>query len=194
MIAKGHDFPNLTLVGAVAADVGLHMPDFRSSERTFQLLTQVAGRAGRHQKPGRVLIQTYVPDHPAIQCATHHRYEDFAAQELKIRNELLYPPFGRLATVRLQGASVQRVEDDSVETRRRLSRLQEIKKEYQSVEILGPCEAPLSKLKGKYRFHLLLKSTSSQVLNHLLQHLNQDLKWLSPGVKLTVDVDPLQLL
>jgi primosomal protein N' (replication factor Y) len=194
MIAKGHDFPNLTLVGAVAADVGLHMPDFRSSERTFQLLTQVAGRAGRHQKAGRVLIQTYVPNHPAIHFATTHDYRSFATQELKTRQELMYPPYGRLATVRLQGVSLDRVENDAQATRDRLGRLQNLKEEYRSVEILGPCEAPLAKLKGKHRYHLLLKSPSSQVLNAFLQHLMQDLEWLSAGVRLSVDVDPLQLL
>jgi primosomal protein N' (replication factor Y) len=192
MIAKGHDFPNLTLVGAILADIGLHFPDFRSSEKTFQLLTQVAGRAGRHQKSGRVIIQSYVPEHPAIQFAKNHDFENFAEQELKLRQELNYPPYGKLASVRLQGADLDKVEKAADDAKNRILKLQSLKEEYAAMEILGPCEAPLAKLKNKYRHHLLLKTTSAKSLNSFLQHLTSNLEWLDSGVKLSIDVDPLQ--
>jgi primosomal protein N' (replication factor Y) len=192
MIAKGHDFPNLTLVGAILADIGLHFPDFRASEKTFQLLTQVAGRAGRHQKPGRVVIQSYAPDHPAIQFAKKHDFENFAEQELKLRQELNYPPHGKLASVRLSGANLEKVEKTADDTRTRVLTLQGLKPEYATIEVLGPCEAPLAKLKNKYRHHLLLKATSTKALNSFLQHLISNLDWIDPGVKMSIDVDPLQ--
>jgi primosomal protein N' (replication factor Y) len=194
MIAKGHDFPNLTFVGAVLADVGLHLPDFRSSERTFQLLTQVAGRAGRHQKKGRVIIQTYIPEHPAIRAAVKHDYEMFAKEEIIQRQELQYPPFGRIASVRLQSLDLEKVEKAADDAKLRILSLQKIKPEYASLEVLGPCEAPLAKVRGKYRFHLMIKTTSSKTMNNFLQHLMQNLDWVESGVKLSIDVDPLQLL
>jgi primosomal protein N' (replication factor Y) len=194
MIAKGHDFPNLTLVGVILADVGLHLPDFRSSERTFQLLTQVAGRAGRHQKSGRVIVQTYVPQHPAIVFATAHDFTAFAEQELKFRQDIRYPPFGKLASIRIQGVNLERVELAADKTKSRIQHIQKANPEYAAFEILGPCEAPLAKIRGKHRFHLLLKTTSAKNMNIFLQHLSQNLEWLDPGVKLSVDVDPIQLL
>src|SRR5207302_3120550 len=123
MIAKGHDFPNLTLVGVILADVGLNLPDFRASERTFQLLTQVAGRAGRHQKSGQVIIQSFLPEHPAVKFATINDFEKFAEHELRVRNELQYPPFGKLASVRLQGTNEERVEENADRTRTRILHL-----------------------------------------------------------------------
>ncbi len=194
MIAKGHDFPNLTLVGAILADVGLHFPDFRSSERTFQLLTQVAGRAGRHQKAGKVIIQTYIPEHPAIQFAMKHDFENFSQQELKFREELNYPPFGKLASIRVQGTDLAKVEKSADDAKLRILNLQKINSDYNNLEILGPCEAPMAKVRGKYRYHLLLKVISAKMMNAFLQHLTQNLDWLEPGVKLSVDVDPLHLL
>ena len=111
MVAKGHDFPGVQLVGVVAADLGLHMPDFRAAERTFQVLTQVAGRAGRAGEPGRVIVQTFVPDHYAIEPVVDHDYERFYAQELGHRSELRYPPFSRICHVVVSGR-------DEPETRR----------------------------------------------------------------------------
>jgi primosomal protein N' (replication factor Y) len=194
MIAKGHDFPNLTLVGAVLADVGLHLPDFRSSERTFQLLTQVAGRAGRHQKPGRVVIQTFVPEHFVLKTATTHDYRSFAVEELKMRQELGYPPFGKLASVRVQGESLDRVEKTSEIARLRLEQIQKIKPELLQIEILGPCEAALAKIRNKYRYHLLLKTSSSMAMNLFLQQFMSNQDWVLPGVKISIDVDPLHLM
>src|SRR5476649_564570 len=134
MIAKGHDFPNLTLVGTVLADVGLHFPDFRSSERTFQLLTQVAGRAGRHKKPGKVIVQTYIPEHISIRCATTHDFRSFANEELKFRKELGYPPFGKLASIRIQSTDLDRVENTADMAKLKLEEFQKLKPEYQSIE------------------------------------------------------------
>ncbi|MDZ4678235.1 MAG: primosomal protein N' [Oligoflexia bacterium] len=194
MIAKGHDFPNLTLVGIVLADIGLNLPDFRSSERTFQLLTQVAGRAGRHQKAGRVILQTFVPDHPAIVHSTKHDFKSFAESELIFRKELNYPPFGKLASVRLQGLNLPKVEQAADITRARIDQLILSNPEYQSTDVMGPCESAIAKLRNNYRFQLLLKTQSAKVLNVFLQHLTNDIGWLPTGVKLTIDVDPLQLM
>ncbi len=194
MIAKGHDFPNLTLVGAVMADLGLHFPDFRSSEKTFQLLTQVAGRAGRHEKAGKVVIQTYSPHHPAISCSANHDFRKFAGDELRERSELQYPPFGRMATLRFQGADFNKTEATSQNAMRRLEHLKKNLTEYSGVEFLGPCESALAKLKNKHRFQILMKVSSSKTLNTLLQHFMRDSDWVPSGVGLSVDVDPLYLL
>lgn len=192
MIAKGHDFPNLTLVGAVLADVGLHLPDFRSAEKTFQLLTQVAGRAGRHQKEGRVVIQTFVPEHNAILMAQNHDFRGFAQSELAARQELSYPPFGKLAVVRLQGINLDKTIEASDLARRHIdSFMQTLKCE---IEVLGPSEAAIAKVRNKHRFQILLKSTSATHLNFFLQHFIKNFTDLPSGVKVTVDVDPIQFL
>jgi primosomal protein N' (replication factor Y) len=194
MIAKGHDFPNLTLVGTVLADVGLHLPDFRSSERTFQLLTQVAGRAGRHLTAGRVVVQTYIPEHIAIRTATTHDFRAFAAEELRMREELNYPPYGKLATIRIQGAELNRVEETSEIAKKRLLEIQKNKSEFKAIEILGPCEAALAKIRNKHRYHVLLKGPSSTGMNLYLQTFLTNQDWVLPGVKISVDVDPLHLM
>lgn len=194
MIAKGHDFPNLTLVGTILADVGLHFPDFRSSERTFQLLTQVAGRAGRHQKAGKVIIQTYMPDHPAIQCSTNHDFAKFAQDELAGRQELGFPPFGKLAIVRIQGSPLDKVESAALKARTVADSLRDISASFKDIEIMGPTEAVLAKLRNKFRFQVLLKSKSANALNIFLQHFTQKSEWVPPGIKISVDVDPLHLL
>jgi primosomal protein N' (replication factor Y) len=139
-----------------------------------------------------VIIQSYVPEHPAIQFAKNHDFENFAEQELKLRQELNYPPYGKLASVRLQGADLDKVEKAADDAKNRILKLQSLKEEYAAMEILGPCEAPLAKLKNKYRHHLLLKTTSAKSLNSFLQHLTSNLEWLDSGVKLSIDVDPLQ--
>ncbi|MCC6276852.1 MAG: primosomal protein N' [Oligoflexia bacterium] len=194
MIAKGHDFPELTLVGVVLADVGLHIPDFRSSERIFQLLTQVAGRAGRHGKPGKVLIQTYVPEHFAIQHALRHDFRGFAQEELKCRKELLYPPFGRLAALRIQGPELAEVESTAMAIMKRLKNFSTIKPEFGSVELLGPTEAVLSRLKNKFRFQILAKGPSTVILNNLMQFGLQLGEEVPSKIDLSIDMDPVNLL
>jgi primosomal protein N' (replication factor Y) len=194
MIAKGHDFPDLTLVGVVLADVGLHIPDFRSSERIFQLITQVAGRAGRHQKPGRVLIQSYVPEHISLRCAQKHDYLTFATEELKARAELNYPPFGRMACLRIQGSDQQQTEHTAFSIAQHLEKYKSSKNDLNSIEILGPCEAVLAKLKNKFRFQIIIKSTSASVLNGFMQYALQLEAQIPQKIDLSADVDPVSLL
>lgn len=195
MIAKGHDFPSLTLVASVLADVGLNLPDFRSSERTFQLLTQVAGRAGRHTKPGRVIIQTYIPENYAIQRASHHDFKGFAQQELEMRKELTYPPYGRLAVVRIQGAHLDKVQHSADLALKRLMDIKNKDTTYQKdIELLGPTESAMAKIRNKHRYQILVKAPSARMLNIYLQHLTKYLEWLDTRVTLSVDMDPIHLL
>ncbi len=191
MVTKGHDFPGVTLVGVLLADAGLALPDFRAGERTFQLLCQVAGRAGRGDVPGRVIVQTYDPSHPALACAQHHDYEAFQAAETAVRAELGYPPHGRLIAVRLEGpddVEVRAVADDLAErARRQLGSAA-------GVVVLGPAEAPLARLKGKTRWHLWLKSSDRVALRAFARRLLAGLDTGSAKVRVVLDVDPLSAL
>ena len=195
MIAKGLDFPNVTLVGVVNADVGLHVPDFRSAERTFQLLAQVAGRAGRGPRGGRVLIQTFSPEQPCIALAAGHRYHAFVAQELESRRAHLYPPFQRLARVVVRSRNEEAARDFA----ERLSTgfteaLQQIAQTPTQAEIrlLGPAEAPIFRLKGQYRFHFQLQSAKGTSLHQLLKAVLPS-RQPPAGVHLAVDVDPIDM-
>jgi len=192
MVTKGHDFPHVTLVGVICADLGLNFPDFRAAERTFQLLTQVAGRAGRGRRPGRVLIQTYNPDHPSLSCARHHDYEAFYRIEIEARQELRYPPAGHLASVRVDGPEVQVViraaNTLAACAKRLLSHTPE-------VALLGPTEAPIQRLKGRVRWMLLLKSTARPALRQVLLRLITEAEEMKLGrVRVTLDVDPISML
>jgi primosomal protein N' (replication factor Y) len=163
MLAKGHDFPNVTLVGVVSVDTGLALPDFRSAERTFQLITQVAGRAGRGDRPGRVLIQTYHPYHYALRHACAQDYDGFYNEEINYRKNHSYPPFVALATVLVHGPDLGRVRADSLELRKQLDLANEDRK----CRILGPAPAPLARLKNEHRFQLLIKSRSRKQVREL---------------------------
>ena len=151
MIAKGLDFKYLTLVGVVAADMSLNLPDFRASEKTFQLLVQVAGRAGRHDFKGEVIIQTFNPQNPVIKEAIGHQYEIFAQRELSLRKKLCYPPFYRMALIRVRGSSIEQVESALIQISNLAKKQAKASKE-KYVDILGPAPAPLSKMKGQYRY------------------------------------------
>jgi primosomal protein N' (replication factor Y) (superfamily II helicase) len=189
MIAKGHDIPNVTLVGVVSADVGLGMPDFRAAERTFQLLTQAAGRAGRGDIPGIVLIQTINPDHYAIRFASAQNYEGFYKKEIQFRKLMRYPPFSALANVLVRSEK----QDQAMAMSADLASILDPAPE--GIKVLGPAEAPMSKLKSEYRYQLLLKAISRKHLNELLQRLRtfaHERKWSSTA--LVIDVDPLSLL
>jgi primosomal protein N' (replication factor Y) len=197
MIAKGLDFPNVTLVGVVNADVGLHFPDFRASERTFQLLSQVAGRTGRGPRGGLVLVQTFNPEQPCIALAAAHDYLHFAEQELAQRRVHRYPPYQRLARIIIRGRD-QRLPADFCErvaaafnTAR--SRLAGPDGTPADVRLLGPAEAPVFRLKGYYRFHFQLQSPSPAALHQLLRAVMPTLR-APAGVELTVDVDPFNML
>ncbi|HWZ98512.1 MAG TPA: primosomal protein N' [Candidatus Dormibacteraeota bacterium] len=190
MLAKGHDFHRVTLVGVISADASLSMPDFRAAERTFQLLTQVAGRAGRGDLPGRVLIQTYYPEHYAIQDAVKQDYAAFFERELHFRRVMAYPPFASLANVIIRDTSLER----AILWSRRLS-------EYftphngEGVRVLGPAAAPLARLKREHRFQFLLKSKSRAKLTRLLSGALSfcDSKEI-PQTAILADVDPISLL
>ncbi len=188
MIAKGHDFPGVTLVGVVNADATLNFPDFRSAERTFSLLTQVAGRAGRGQLPGRVYIQTYSPEHYALVCAASHDYRQFFDQEVLFRQELGYPPFGYLVNLVLSGIDAKKV---AAAAETLADALQQASSE---VEILGPAPCPLARLRGKTRVQVLLKAPARMPLRRLLVRLPLLKKQIPAGVGLVVDVDPVDML
>jgi len=194
MIAKGHDFPNITFVGVVMADLGLHVPDFRASERTFQLLTQVAGRAGRHEKPGHVVIQSLMPEHPAITHAMRQDFKGFAAEELAMRYDLSYPPLGKLVCIRLQGNDERRTAKMADVLKLRAEKFIRTRQEFEDIDLLGPAESPLAKLRGKFRHQILLKNRSILKLSSFAQLLTSNLDWLEPSVKLAVDVDPINLM
>lgn len=194
MIAKGLDFPKLTLVSLVLADIGFNIPDFRSSERSFQLVTQVSGRAGRHEKPGLVLIQTYNPDHPAIKFAQDADFKSFAEHELPQREELSYPPYGKLASIRLQGLDLYKVERAAKELASRAMYLNTNFEDYSGIRVLGPTPAPLFKLRSKFRYHIMLKAPSPALLNHFCTTLLKKKDWVPSAVQIVVDIDPIQLM
>ena len=160
ILAKGHDFPNVTLVGVVSVDAGLALADFRAAERTFQLITQVAGRAGRGDRPGKVLIQTYHPYHYALRHACAQNYEGFYNEEIVYRRNHSYPPFVALASVLVHGPDLGRVSADALELRKQL----DVANSARMCRILGPAPAPLARLKGEHRFQLLIKSGSRRQL------------------------------
>ena len=191
MLAKGHDFPNVTLVGVVSVDVGLALPDFRAAERTFQLITQVAGRAGRGDRPGRVLIQTYHPYHYALRHACAQDYETFYEEELRYRQNHSYPPFVALASLLVHGPDLGRVRNDSLELRKQLDAANEERK----VRVLGPAPAPLSRLKGEHRFQLLIKSRSRK---HLREIADAALKAAADGGinlrAVNLEIDPVSIM
>jgi primosomal protein N' (replication factor Y) len=192
MVAKGHDFPGVTLVCVVSADTGLLLPDFRAAERTFQLLTQVAGRAGRGQDTGRVLVQTYNPEAESVARAATHDFVGFAARELEWRKALDYPPFSRLAAIRLEGADA----DATAQAARALARALErsLPPPSSGVRLLGPAPAPLSRLKGLTRWQLLLKAPQHRVLRPVLDAAERALSGLPRGVRGVLDVDPGAML
>ncbi len=191
MIAKGLDFPNVTLVGVVNADTALHLPDFRASERSFGLVTQVAGRTGRGEQGGRVLVQTFNPEHPAIVAATRHDYLGFAAGELPQRAELGYPPYGHLARVIVRGEAQAKTHDMADLIAQQIGLVNET--ERQDVRVLGPAPAPVEKLRGQYRFHLLAFSNRPGALQQVIRKTQHAIKPVD-GVLWVVDIDPQNMM
>ncbi len=190
MIAKGHDFPGITLVGVVGADVGLSLPDFRAPERVFQLMVQVAGRAGRADKEGVIYLQTFHGEHPAIQAAVKHDTEAFWEGELELRKALEYPPFTRLGLI-LYRSKVEKKAKEAVEKAAAL-----LKKLGPSlgVRVFGPAPAGIAKLRGHYRFQVLLKAAKAQSIRRLVQSLDEKMATPIPGVFRVVDLDPQSML
>jgi primosomal protein N' (replication factor Y) len=194
MITKGHDVSGVTLVGALLADLSLNLPDFRAAERTFQLLSQVGGRSGRGDNPGRVIVQTYAPDHYAIQHLVRHDYKNFFAAESEFRQALNYPPFSRLVNLRIDGPKLSEVEKKSQELALQLRELKTRKPEvFAQIEVLGPAAAPIEKLRNRYRWQLLLRGKQSSAL---LEFARQARQLWPPGraVRLHIDVDPYSML
>ncbi|MGH7810073.1 MAG: replication restart helicase PriA [Candidatus Binatia bacterium] len=194
MITKGHDVSGVTLVGALLADLSLNLPDFRAAERTFQLLSQVAGRCGRGNEPGRVIIQTYAPEHYAVKFLVAHDYQGFFAAESEFRRILNYPPYGRLIQLRLDGPKAAEVERQAQTLAAQLRESQNRMEQYRAqVEVLGPAPAPIERLRNRYRWQLLLKGKQSAVLLDFARQA-RELAPKSRSVRLQIDVDPYSML
>jgi primosomal protein N' (replication factor Y) len=191
MVTKGLDFPNVTLVGVVSADTALNVPDFRSSERAFQLLTQVAGRAGRGRTPGEVIIQTFNPEHESIGRATRHDYAGFYEDEIAHRRELLYPPFSHMANL-VASDPDDRVAETRIEAVASALRAS-IDALRAPVYLLGPAACPLSRLKSRYRWHLVLRTVQRGHLHDVLRHAFRSVT-SRDRTSLSVDIDPLTML
>jgi primosomal protein N' (replication factor Y) len=190
MIAKGHDIHGVTLVGVIGADAALGLPDFRAAERTFQLLTQVAGRAGRGQTPGKVILQTYFQDHYAVQYAAHHDFAGFYEKELRFRSWTHYPPYSALANVLVRSPKL----DEALQRSGLLGKWFESTR-HEGVRVLGPAAAPLARAKSDYRYHFILKSPSREKLNATLRAmLSHAAQQKIPRTQLIVDVDALWLM
>jgi len=195
MIAKGLDFENVTLVGVISADIGLTLPDFRSAERIFQLLTQVAGRAGRKIKQGEVVIQTHMENHYAIQYAKNHNFKGFYTQEIEYRREAGYPPFTRLIKIGITSDST--IEINKI-ARLIVHHLKKFSSTYYTV--IGPAPAPVARLKNKYRWQVLLKvdiqkdKSIKMVRTHLKSVLEQPAFGKGINQKVSIDVDPIDMM
>ncbi len=193
MIAKGLHFPKMPLVGVVWADSGLGMPDYKAAERSFQLLAQVTGRAGRGEHPGRVIIQTYQPQHYVIEFARKHEYEKLYEQEVMQREGLWYPPFGRLVNIKLSSEKEPEVAQTGKQVAEYLRSVVGAGKG--KTEILGPAPAPLSMLRNRYRWQLLLKSSNPARLHQLCDLLlGEQQKLCAANVRMGVDVDPENMM
>jgi primosomal protein N' (replication factor Y) len=194
MVAKGLDFPGVTLVGVIYADTQLNLPDFRASERTFQLLTQVAGRAGRGKRPGEVIIQTFLPEHPSLKAAARQDFELFCRGELSDRRELSFPPFSRLIDVSFTGADEGEVIQFSTLVKRGVEkRLRD--GNMKSVDVMGPAPYPVARVRNKSRWHITLRGRSLPELRAALDALKDVAAKERPGrIAVGLDIDPIQLM
>ncbi|MCL1911200.1 MAG: primosomal protein N', partial [Leptospirales bacterium] len=191
MVAKGFDFPDVSVVGVLMADIGLNIPDFRSAERIFSLLVQVAGRSGRGDKPGTVFIQTNDPEHPVFQFVKSHDYESFYRDELDIRKSLRYPPFSRLARALVRGADEKLVEEGIEIVAASL--LKAIKGVDKTILLLGPVAAPIEKIGGNYRHHIILKGADIAAMRRMIRSVRDEVK-LNKKLYLEIDIDPVDML
>jgi len=192
MITKGFDFPGVTLAAVVNADLALNMPDFRSAERTFQLLTQVAGRAGRGERPGRVIIQTYAPNHYSIRAARDQDYARFMRRELQLRRDLMYPPFARLAMVRIEGAEPRLVRRAAEAVAKSLANASTP----EGVRVLGPAPAPIERIKQRYRWQVMVKSRELKPMRAAISAMRAEVGPSAErdGIFLAIDIDPVRML
>jgi primosomal protein N' (replication factor Y) len=190
MIAKGHDIHGVTLVGVVGADAALGFPDFRAAERTFQLLTQVAGRAGRGESAGKVILQSYFPDHYAVQYAAHHDFVSFYEKELRFRGWMHYPPYDALANVLIRGDKL----DEVLRWSGTLGQWFNAGR-HEGIRVMGPAAAPIIRLKNDYRYQFVLKSASREKLNALLRAmLSHAAQQKIPRTQIIVDIDPVWMM
>ena len=197
MVAKGHDYPNITLVGVVCADSTLNFPDFRSGERTFQLLAQVAGRAGRGERPGRVILQTYTPDHFIISAARRQNYARFYADEIKFRRALGYPPYTRMIQLLITGRDADKTAEAAQNLgRAALAGLQQQNPTAGRLSLLGPVEAALHRVAGRYRWQILIRGPHARELNRFVHQLlyGGGIHFDRQGIKVYIDVDPLFMM
>lgn len=192
MIAKGLDFENVTLVGVISADIGLNVPDFRAAERTFQLLTQVAGRSGRGEKPGEVIIQTYNPEHYSITNAMKQHFESFADKEMNMRKHLKYPPEYKLARLVFSHKNEKYLKDQIAKNIVVIDELKNLFKADQ-LTILGPIDAPIARMQNLYRYHLILKADSVKVVSASVSFLKDNLR-IGSTIKQVIDIDPYSLM
>jgi primosomal protein N' (replication factor Y) (superfamily II helicase) len=195
MIAKGLDFPNVTLVGVINADVGINLPDFRATERTFQLLTQVAGRAGRGPKGGEVVIQTSLPNHYAITCSLGHDFHGFAERELEARRSPLYPPYCKLVNVIISGldeAKTQETAQSAADWFQGLIRTRRLR----GLEVIGPAPCPIERIRDRWRWHVLLRSESSGMISRVSRFFGERFRAPSgkEDMRVAIDRDPVALL
>lgn len=192
MISKGHDFPNVTLVGIVSADTALSIPDFRASEKTFQLLAQVSGRGGRGDTPGMVIIQTLNPDHYVIQRAKEHDYRGFYSEEIALRKELAYPPYSRMIHLLVSGIEKNRVNRGAKEICEIARKLAGGKRTESKVRIIGPLEAPIAKIKNRHRRQILFVGSDVKSLHGLTRNVLARIR--EEGYRIKVDVDPMNFM
>ena len=197
IVAKGHDFPNITLVGIICADLSLNFPDFRAGERTFQILAQVAGRAGRGPSPGKVILQTYNPDHFSILAAKDQNFRNFYNKEINYRKALNYPPFSRMIQIKITGRDKKKVEQHAMVMGNLFDLLKQSNRSYLAlVEILGPIEAPLARIAKQYRWQIILKGLKVKPLHRFVRQLLFENPSIlnNRNVKVVVDVDPFFMM
>ncbi len=197
MVAKGHDFPGITLVGIICADLSLSFPDFRAGELTFQVLAQVAGRAGRGERPGRVILQTYSPDHFSITAATDHDFMKFYNQEISFRKAFKYPPFSRMIQLKISGRDREKTRQQAVAIGRMCDAMKKGNSDFQQwVDILGPIEAPISRKANRFRWQMIVKSEGVDILHRFVRTLifENGLHLSGNPVKVSIDVDPFFMM
>jgi primosomal protein N' (replication factor Y) len=191
MLAKGLHFPNVTVVGIISADTSLYLPDFRANERTFQLITQVAGRAGRSEKKGVVFVQTFLPEQPAIKFAIENNHKGFIAEELKHRQSCNLPPYWRLAVIGLRDKSFEKLEAASNAMKQQIDTL--IQKFALKINVRGPMPPAISRLHRFHRMQIILQAPEASIFMEFFKLLRTS-KPIRPAVKITIDIDPINLL
>jgi primosomal protein N' (replication factor Y) len=194
MVTKGHDLPHVTLVGVINADASLSIPDFRAAERTFQLLVQVAGRAGRGDSPGRVLVQTFDPDHHAIRLAVHHDVNGFFDRELRDRKELSYPPYSRMVLARVDAVDEKEAQAAAAVLARAARASARGNEDAAPLDVRGPSPAPIAKVRNRFRFRVMLRSASRERLRQGTLAIAAAIASVPRTVRVAIDVDPVGAL